>query len=86
MQEMAMQIKPDTPVAKHHQGQRIQRVVFSAALAIAAPGCFWRAGGEPRHEERYETRHAEHHDERRDKPRAERRDESRPEHREEHRD
>jgi hypothetical protein len=61
------------------KGQHIQRVVFSAvALSIAASGCFWRGGGEPRHDERYEARPAEHHEERR---------EERPtEHRQEHRE
>jgi hypothetical protein len=52
-------------LAKDNKGQHIQRVVFSTvALAIAASGCAWRGGGEPRHGERYEARPAEHHEER----------------------
>jgi hypothetical protein len=52
-------------LAKDNKRQPIQRVVLSiVALAIAASGCAWRGGGEPRHGERYEARPAEHHEER----------------------
>jgi hypothetical protein len=52
-------------LAKNNKGQHIQRVVLSTvALAIAASGCFWRGGGEPRREERHEAHPAEHHEER----------------------
>ena len=74
------------PGAKDNKDQHVRRVVLSAALAIAASGCFWRSGGEPRHEERHEVRPAEHREERREDRREDRREERKPERREEHRD